>query len=80
LSNDLKFPRRWSFGKAVIPAKSYMVVFMSGKNYSDYAPPSDSVNLISTNCQANESVVSGMGGFDFGGFDMGAMGGMGMGG
>lgn len=80
LSNDLKFPRRWSFGKAVIPAKSYMVVFMSGKNYSDYTPPSDSVNLISTNCQANESVVSGMGGFDFGGFNMGAMGGMGMGG
>lgn len=86
LSNDLKFPRRWSFGNAVIPAKSYMVVFMSGKNFSDYTPPSDSINLISTNCQANESVVSGMGGFDFGGFNMGGMGmggdqgGMGMGG
>lgn len=74
LSNDLKFPRRWTFDKAVIPAKSYMIVFMSGKNYSNYTPPSDSVNLISTNCQANESAVSGMGGFDFGGFDMGGMG------
>ena len=88
LSNDLKFPRRWTFDKAVIPAKSYMIVFMSGKNYSNYTPPSDSVNLISTNCQANESAVSGMGGFNFGGFDMGGMGmggdqggvGMGMGG
>ncbi|MBQ3716496.1 MAG: CotH kinase family protein [Fibrobacter sp.] len=74
LSNDLKFPRRWTFGKAVIPAKSYMVVFMSGKNLPDYTPPSDSIDMVSTNCHANESTVSGMGGFDFGGFDMGGMG------
>ena len=83
LSNDLKFPRRWTFDKAVIPAKSYMVVFMSGKNFPSYIMPSDSVNLISTNCHANESAVTGMGGFDFGGmmggFDMGNMGGMGAG-
>lgn len=73
LSNDLKYPRRWTFGKAVIPAKSYMVVFMSGKNYADYIPPSDSVNLITTDCKANESVSTG----GFGGFDFGNMGGMG---
>ena len=81
LSNDLKFPRRWTFDKAVIPAKSYMVVFMSGKNFPSYIMPSDSVDLISTNCRANESAVTGgMGGFNFGGmggFDMGNMGGMG---
>jgi len=73
LSNDLKFPRRWSFGKAVIPAKSYMVVFMSGKNLPDYTPPSDSIDMVSTNCHANESAVSGMGGFDFAGMMGGGM-------
>ncbi|MBO7413070.1 MAG: CotH kinase family protein [Fibrobacter sp.] len=73
LSNDLKFPRRWTFGKAVIPAKSYMVVFMSGKNLPDYTPPSDSIDMVSTNCHANESAVSGMGGFDFAGMMGGGM-------
>lgn len=79
LSNDTKYPRRWTFGNVTIPAKSYMVVFMSGKNYQDYILPSDSVDMVSTNCKANESAggggMGGFGGFDFGG--MGGFGGMG---
>ena len=70
LSNDPKFPRRWIFGNATIPAKSHMIVFLSGKNYADYIPPSDSVNMIGTDCSSEASAGSGFGmmpGFNFGG-------------
>lgn len=81
LSNDIKFPRRWVFGDATIPAKGHMVVFLSGKNYADYIPPSDSVNMMGTDC-SSESSTGGFGAFpgmgDWGG-GMGDFGG-GMGG
>ncbi len=67
LTNDAKYPRRWTFGNAVIPAKSYMVVFMSGKNYPDYIPPSDSLNMVGSSCDSEVSSGSGGFGFDFGG-------------
>ncbi len=70
LSNDAKYPRRWVFGNATIPAKGHMIVFLSGKNYADYIPPSDSVNMIGTDCSSEASAGSGFGmmpGFDFGG-------------
>ena len=82
LSNDAKFPRRWVFGDATIPAKSHMVVFLSGKNYPNYVAPSDSVDMLSMNCSSEASAggfgaFPGMGdwgggmnpggGFDFGG-------------
>ena len=62
LSNDPKFPRRWVFGNATIPAKSHMIVFLSGKNYADYIPPSDSVNMIGSDC-SSESSAGGFGAF-----------------
>ena len=65
LSNDAKYPRRWVFGNATIPAKSHMIVFLSGKNYVDYIAPSDSVNMIGTDC-SSESSSGGMNGFNFG--------------
>ena len=61
LSNDAKYPRRWVFGDATIPAKSHMVVFLSGKNYPNYIAPSDSVNMLSTNCTSEASSGSGWG-------------------
>ena len=70
LSNDARYPRRWVFGNATIPAKGHMIVFLSGKNYADYIPPSDSVNMIGTDCSSEASAGSGFGmmpGFDFGG-------------
>lgn len=62
LSNDPKFPRRWVFGNATIPAKGHMIVFLSGKNYADYIPPSDSVNMIGSDC-SSESSAGGFGAF-----------------
>ena len=70
LSNDARYPRRWVFGNATIPAKGHMIVFLSGKSYADYIPPSDSVNMIGTDCSSEASAGSGFGmmpGFDFGG-------------
>ena len=75
LSNDAKYPRRWVFGNATVPAKSHMVVFLSGKNYADYVAPSDSVNMIGSDCSSETSSGSGWGAFPGGGFDFG--GGMG---
>ncbi|WP_297700273.1 CotH kinase family protein [uncultured Fibrobacter sp.] len=84
LSNDARFPRRWVFGDATVPAKGHMIVFLSGKNYADYIAPSDSVNMIGTDCSSEASAGSGFGmmpGFDFGGgmgdFGGGAIPGMG---
>ena len=70
LSNDARYPRRWVFGNTTIPAKGHMIVFLSGKNYADYIPPSDSVNMIGTDCSSEASAGSGFGmmpGFNFGG-------------
>lgn len=61
LSNDAKYPRRWVFGNATVPAKSHMIVFLSGKNYADYIAPSDSVNMIGTDCSSETSSGSGWG-------------------
>lgn len=79
LSNDAKFPRRWVFGDATIPAKSHMIVFLSGKNYADYIPPSDSVSMIGTECSSEESAGGGWGG-NFPGMGGGIGGGIGGGG
>ncbi|MCQ2064113.1 MAG: CotH kinase family protein [Fibrobacter sp.] len=75
LSNDAHYPRRWVFGDVKISAKSYLVVFLSGKNYTDYIAPSDSVNMIGANCETEVSAASGIGGMDWG--NMGDWGGMG---
>ena len=77
LTNDLSDARRWVFGNVKVPAKSYMIVFLSGKNYPDFVLPSDSLNMMSTDC-SSESATGGMGGFNFPG--MGDWGGGNMGG
>ena len=61
LTNDAHMPRRWVFGNATIPAKAHLVVFLSGKNFPDYVQPSDSVNMVSTNCSAQTSSTGGQG-------------------
>lgn len=76
LTDDLSNPRRWVFGNATVPAKSFMIVFLSGKNYPDYILPSDSLNMMSSDC-SSESSAGGMGGFNFPGMGGGAGGGWG---
>ena len=50
LTDDLKEKRKWTFGKVVLRPSERMVVFMSGKDYPDFVPPSDSVNMIGKGC------------------------------
>ena len=73
LTDDLANPRRWVFGNAVIPAKSHMIVFLSGKDYADYVLPSDSIAMIGTSCSVEAGSGNGNG-FDWGNFG-GGMGG-----
>ncbi|MCK9182169.1 MAG: CotH kinase family protein [Fibrobacteraceae bacterium] len=48
LSNSKDEPRKWVFGNAVIPAKSYLIVFLSKTDQPDFSSPSDSTDLIGT--------------------------------
>lgn len=50
LTDDLEKPHKWTFEKAVIPAKSRILVFLSGKNRRDYVPPTDSTNVFGEGC------------------------------
>ncbi|WP_290940679.1 CotH kinase family protein [Fibrobacter sp.] len=63
LTNDLSDARRWVFGNVKVPAKSYLIVFLSGKNYPDYILPSDSLNMMSSDCSSESA--AGSGGFNF---------------
>lgn len=50
LTDSAEIPQKWTFGKVVVPPKSYMLVFLSGKDYPDFVAPSDTVNLIGPGC------------------------------
>lgn len=50
LTNSLKEPKKWQLGNVAIPPLSFMVIFLSGKNYPDYVGPSDTTELISSAC------------------------------
>ena len=50
LTDDLKNKHKWNFGKAVLHPSERLLVFMSGKDYPDFIPPSDSVNMIGKGC------------------------------
>lgn len=50
LTDSQEEPRKWILGKTVIPPKSFMLVFLSGKDYPDYEAPHDSTNMIGPGC------------------------------
>lgn len=50
LTDDLKRMHKWNFGKVVLHPSERLLVFMSGKDYPDFVPPSDSVNMIGKGC------------------------------
>ncbi len=50
LTNSLAEPKKWQLGNVVIPPTSFMLVFLSGKNYPDFVEPSDTTDLISSSC------------------------------
>lgn len=50
LTNSLAEPKKWLLGNVVIPPESFMLVFLSGKDYPDFVAPSDSISLVSSAC------------------------------
>lgn len=50
LTNSLNEPAKWVFGDVIIPPQSFMLVFLSGKNYPDFVAPRDSASLIGSGC------------------------------
>ena len=50
LTDNIADPFKWKFGNAKIPPMSFMLVFMSGKDYPDYVAPHDSIGMIGHGC------------------------------
>lgn len=50
LTNSLSEPQKWKLGKIVIPPLSFLLIYLSEKNYPDYVAPSDTVNLAGNGC------------------------------
>ena len=58
LSNAKAEQTKFQFGDVVVPAKSQMIVYLSGRNLPDYVAPHDTVNLLSSYCEAEYDAVS----------------------
>ena len=50
LTDSQAEPFKWKFGNAKVAPNSFLVVFMSGKNYPDYVLPHDTLNMIGPGC------------------------------
>ena len=50
LTDSQANPFKWKFGNAKIAPNSFMLVFLSGKNYPDYVLPHDSLDMIGPGC------------------------------
>jgi len=43
-------PFKWKFGDVKMAPNSFLVIFLSGKNYLDYVMPHDSIDMIGSGC------------------------------
>lgn len=50
LTNSLSEPQKWKLGNVVVPPQSFLLIYLSEKNYPDYVAPSDTVNLAGNGC------------------------------
>ena len=50
LTDSLKEPFKWKFGSVKLEPGSFLIVFMSGKNYPDYVMPHDTIDMIGFGC------------------------------
>lgn len=51
LTDSIEDPFKWLFGNVKMEPESFLIVFMSGKNYPDYVTPHDTVNMIGPGCR-----------------------------
>ncbi|WP_407455942.1 CotH kinase family protein [Fibrobacter sp.] len=50
LTDSQTEPFKWKFGTVKLAPNSFLVVFMSGKNYPDYVLPHDTLNMVGPGC------------------------------
>ena len=50
LTDSKATPFKWKLGKVMLAPNSFLLVFMSGKNYPDYVLPHDSLDMIGSGC------------------------------
>ncbi|MBR5412796.1 MAG: CotH kinase family protein [Fibrobacter sp.] len=50
LTDSKSEPFKWKFGNVKIAPNTFLLVFMSGKNYPDYVLPHDTLNMIGPGC------------------------------
>ncbi len=50
LTDSQEEPFKWKFGDVKMAPNSFLVVFLSGKNYPDYVTPHDSIDMIGAGC------------------------------
>ena len=58
LTNSKAEPAKFQFGNVTVPPKSYMIVYLSGRDLPDYVAPHDTVNLLSSYCEVESDAVS----------------------
>lgn len=58
LTNAKAEQTKFQFGDVVVKPKSQMLVYLSGRNLPDYVAPHDTVNLLSSYCEAEYDAVS----------------------
>lgn len=58
LSNAKAEQAKFQFGDVVVGPKSQMIVYLSGRNLPNYVAPHDTVNLLSSYCEAEYDSVS----------------------
>lgn len=50
LTDSQEVPQKWSFGNVVVQPRSFMLVFLSGKDLPDFEAPHDSTDMIGPGC------------------------------
>ena len=50
LTDSKSEPFKWKFGNVKVAPNSFLLVFMSGKNYPDYVLPHDTLDMVGSGC------------------------------
>ena len=50
LTDTQSEPFKWKFGNVKVAPNSFLLVFMSGKNYPDYVLPHDTLDMVGSGC------------------------------
>lgn len=58
LTNSKAETLKFKFGDVTVLPRSYMIVYLSGRNLPDYVAPHDTINLLTSYCETETDAVS----------------------